>query len=143
MYVGVGGSWGLNWKPHLHMPGKCFTTERAPGLSCFKFFIKVYLSLENISNSKEKRKCVYVFKSDADQLTERLPGPSLYLQSLPTRLLSVPPAPISRSVYFGFPEIRCQVTRLSMTFCSFPFLILCVPGSKEHDQVVHFSVGRF
>lgn len=43
----------------------------------FRFLIEVYLSLENISNSKEKRKCVCVFKSDAGQLTERLPGSSL------------------------------------------------------------------
>lgn len=128
----------MDWKPCLYMPGKCFTTEPV-----FRVLIEVDLSLENVSNSKEKRKCVYVFKSDAGQLTERLPGPSLYLQSLPTRLLSVPPAPISCSVYFGFPENRCQVARLSMAFCCFPFLILCVPDSKEHDQVVRFPVGRF
>lgn len=59
----------------------------------------------------------------ADQLTERLLGPSLYLQSQPTRLLYVPPAPISCSVYFGFPEIKSQVTQAlyDLLLFSFPY----------------------
>lgn len=59
----------------------------------FRFLIKACLSLESIGNNEEKRKCVYVLRSDSDQLTERLPDPTCILQSLPTRLLSVPQLP--------------------------------------------------
>lgn len=45
----------------------------------FRFLIKACLSLENIGNNEEKRKCVYVLRSDSDQLTERLPDPACIL----------------------------------------------------------------
>lgn len=45
----------------------------------FRFLIKACLSLESIGNNEEKRKCVYVLRSDSDQLTERLPDPACIL----------------------------------------------------------------
>lgn len=62
-FVCMWGGWILG-KPCVYVPDTCFTRASSRPLPFFRFLIKVYLSLENISNSKEKRKCVYVLKSD-------------------------------------------------------------------------------
>lgn len=94
MYAGLDGFWGLDWKPRLYTSGKCLPpSQQLLASPIFWFLIKACLSLEIIDNNEEKRKRVYVLKSDSDQLTERLPDPACILQSLPTRLLSVPQLP--------------------------------------------------
>lgn len=107
----------------------------------FRFLIKVCLSLESISSSTEKRKSVYVLKSDSDQLTERLPGPAYILQSPPTRLLSLPQLP--SHTLFILASQRLGLSHQALyDLLLFAFLILHVPGSKERSQVVRFPVGR-
>lgn len=58
----------------VHARASALPLSQLQASPIFKFLINVFLSLENISNSKKKRKCVYILESGADQLTERVPG---------------------------------------------------------------------
>lgn len=122
------------------VPGKCSATETIPRPFFSWFHRKVYLSIGNSSNSREKRKCVYVLKRDSCLFSEWLPGPSLYLQSANKAAISTR---IPSSALFILASKRLGLKSPGSPWPPVALFISLVPGSRAPGQVACFPVGRF